>query len=170
MIVFNTKLDLEEYITSMTSVRLSPGAIYMGLPCLFPSSGTLQIHAPDLGLASQWLGWLVVGAAALDDLDTSVKLGDISVGTAPSFSLKTVLRPSCCFSNNDGSWQSGRKCALHTWDHSVSWKSDRVVRTKRTRPLPANSLGFGEFQELNLGILGWVLVQPPTTQFRGIIG
>ena len=72
MIVFKTELDLEEYITS---VRLSLEAIYMGLPCLFPSSGMLHpwFHSPDLGPTSD--GWLVVEAAALDGLDISVKLG-----------------------------------------------------------------------------------------------
>ena len=132
MIVFNTKLDLEEYITSMTSVRLSPGAIYMGLPCLFPSSGTLQIHAPDLGLASQWLGWLVVGAAALDDLDTSVELGDISVGIAPSFSLKTVLKPSCCFSNMTGPDNPDEN--VHCTHETTRWAGSPTEWYERNAP------------------------------------
>ena len=165
MIVFKTTLDLEEYITS---VKLSPGDIYMGVHCLFPSSGTLHlwplpIHVLYLGLTSD--GWLVVEAAALDGLDISVKLGDFSVGTAPSFGLKTLLKPSCYFSNDEGSWQSGWKCALHTWDHLVSWSPTEWYERNAPTPGELSRLKLGNFKNVISEFLEEVLVQPQQQSF-----
>ena len=149
MIMFKTKFDLEECITC---VRLRPRAIIWayrpGLPCLFPFCGTL--HEPDLGLASDLAGLLLKQQRSIPPSSWGTSA---SVPHYPS-AWKLFWNPAVVstMKTRPGIPLESGHCTHET----TRWAGSPTEWYERNAPTPGelSRRGFGEFQELNLGILG----------------